>query len=362
MQIGIDARELGGHATGVGRYLAHLLRAWAEQPEARHHLFTLYVPAGISVPEGLRAEVRVLPGRGDTAWEQRVLAGAVRRDHPDVLFAPGYSAPLLTRVPVALTIHDVSFLAHPEWFRAREGLRRRVLTRMSARRAAVVLTDSAFSARDIVAHTGIPAGRVRVIPLGTDPVVSAVAARPDRAPVVLFVGSIFTRRHVPDLIAAFGRVAARRPEVRLEIVGEDRSCPPEPLAAAVGASGAGDRVALRAWVPDAELRRLYGAARVFAFLSEYEGFGLTPLEALSAGVPSVVLDTPVAREVYGTTALFVPRGDIEAAARAIETLLDDTPERARILAEAPARLAQYDWARTAAETLRAIEDAGSGRG
>ncbi len=66
--------------------------------------------------------------------------------------------------------------------------------------------------------------------------------------------------------------------------------------------------------------------------------------------------------LFTIPALFVPRGDIEAAARAIETLLDDTPERARILAEAPARLAQYDWARTAAETLRAIEDAGSGRG
>ena len=63
-------------------------------------------------------------------------------------------------------------------------------------------------------------------------------------------------------------------------------------------------------------RRLYARASVFAFLSEYEGFGLTPLEALAAGVPPVVLDTPVAREVYGDAAVFVRRGDICAAAAA----------------------------------------------
>ena len=88
------------------------------------------------------------------------------RDRPDVLFAPGYTAPLTAPAPMVLTIHDVSFFAHPEWFSCREGTRRRLLTAWSARRARVVLTDSVFSKSEIVATHRARGTRVRVIPLG----------------------------------------------------------------------------------------------------------------------------------------------------------------------------------------------------
>ncbi len=355
MRIAVDARELCGHPTGVGRYLSRVLHEWGLDESARTHRYILYAHDPVSLPPGLPGEVRVLRGSGGTRWEQVTLSAALSADAPDVLFAPGYSAPLRARVPVALTIHDVSFLAHPEWFPWRERLRRRVLTAASARRAAVVLTDSAFSAREIAARTGVAVDRVRLIPLGVDPV--APAAGESRSPIILFVGSIFRRRHVPDLIAAFGQLAAVRRDLRLEIVGEDRSFPPEPLQAMMEASGASGRIAQRAWVTDAELRVLYARARVFVFLSEYEGFGLTPLEALSAGVPPVVLDTPVAREIYGPAARFVPRGDIAGTVAAIAALLDDTPERQQVLDAAPAVLGRYDWARTARQTLEAIVEA-----
>ncbi len=68
---------------------------------------------------------------------------------------------------------------------------------------------------------------------------------------------------------------------------------------------------------------MYASARAFAFLSEYEGLGLTPLEALACGVPSVLLDTPIARESCGDAALYVPKGDIPATAAALERLLFD---------------------------------------
>ena len=123
MRIGIDARELMGRPTGVGRYLAQLLRAWADPASgvAGRHEFVLYGPA--SLPEAgragwatLRATERVLPGRGGAAWEQLVLRRAVQSDSLDLFFAPAYTAPLALRCPVAVTIHDLSFFAHPEWF------------------------------------------------------------------------------------------------------------------------------------------------------------------------------------------------------------------------------------------------------
>ena len=97
---------------------------------------------------------------------------------------------------------------------------------------------------------------------------------------------------------------------------------------------------------------LYARARAFAFLSEYEGLGLTPLEALAAGVPPVLLDTPVARESCGDAALYVGAGDVEGTARALEELLVDERTRSRLLSAAPAALARYGWPRAAGRRSR----------
>ena len=145
MRIAIDARELQGHATGVGTYLSGILTEWATLPAAAEHEVILCKP----------------DSTGGTWWEQRILPRLVREAKADVLFAPGYTAPLFSGVPTVVAIHDVSFAAHPEWFGWREGMRRRTLTRLSAERAARVLTISEFSKREIVTHLGISAGQDR---------------------------------------------------------------------------------------------------------------------------------------------------------------------------------------------------------
>jgi glycosyltransferase involved in cell wall biosynthesis len=239
-------------------------------------------------------------------------------------------------------------------------MRRRILTTWSARRARLVLTDSQFSAGEIVTRLGIPRERVRVIPLGLRRRAASAPERP-REPIVLFVGSIFQRRHVDTLIDVFANhVAARVPDSRLEIVGENRLFPsgdpatwlrkyPERVAR---------RIALRSYVDEATRDDLYRRASVFAFLSEYEGFGFTPLEALAEGVPPVVLDTPVAREIYGEAARYVDTlASPQSLANTLTELLTTPSARDAVLQHADDVLARYDWARTATATLRALEDA-----
>jgi alpha-1,3-rhamnosyl/mannosyltransferase len=178
---------------------------------------------------------------------------------------------------------------------------------------------------------------------------------------VLFVGSVFNRRRVPDLIAAFGLVAGRLPDAKLEIIGENRTFPPQDLDALARASGAGDRIRIRSYVPEDDLADAFSRASAFAFLSEYEGFGLPPLEALAAGIPPVVLDTPVAREVCGAAACYVAPGDVAGTADALVNLLGTGSARARVLAEAPAVLSRYSWPVTARRTMEALVAAGEGR-
>src|SRR5215207_2573745 len=108
--IGVDARELLGASTGVGRYLGELLRCWVSVVDASR-TFVLYSPEPVSPLFAERCETRVIPGRAGTSLEQLRLRSAVNADAPDVFFAPAYTAPLGLRVPFAVTIHDVSFSA-----------------------------------------------------------------------------------------------------------------------------------------------------------------------------------------------------------------------------------------------------------
>jgi glycosyltransferase involved in cell wall biosynthesis len=176
-------------------------------------------------------------------------------------------------------------------------------------------------------------------------------------PLVLFVGSVFNRRHLPDLIRAFKPIAKGHSAARLEIVGDNRTYPYENLPAIAAAEGIAARVSIRPYVFDAELAELYGRARAFVLLSEYEGFGHPPLEALGSGVPPVLLDTDVAREVCGSAALYVDKGDIAGTTAALNGLLFDEDVRRRVLEAGPAVLARYSWTRAGAETLAALEAA-----
>jgi glycosyltransferase involved in cell wall biosynthesis len=358
MRIGIDAREICGHATGAGRYLNGLLHQWAAGDGPRRHELILYAPERLDVePDSRGLAVRVIGGgRGaGTWWEQVQLPRATTTDHLDVFFAPAYTAPLRLRVPTVVAIHDVSFVAHPEWFRMREGIRRRWLTRRSATRARAVVTISEFSRRELIDRLGVPAARVHVIPPGVSAADHRGGPREDR---VLFVGSIFNRRHLPDLVRAFGILARRRPQASLDLVGDNRTHPHENLERAIAAEGLEDRIRWHRFVPDDQLRELYRRARVFVFLSEYEGLGLTPLEALAAGVPPLLLDTAVARESCGEAALYVPAGDLPGAADALERMLADDATRSRLLAAAPGVLAKYQWPEAARRTLELIEKVG----
>jgi len=377
MRIGIDARELCGRSTGVGRYLGGLIKEW--QADGRGHEFVLYAPGVISLPlDARRFATRTVRGGAGSWWEQVEMPRTVRGDHLDVWFAPAYTAPLMLPLPFVVAIHDLSFVAHPEWFRLREGIRRRWLVRQAAGKAAAVITISQFSRQELIERLHVPDARIHVIPpgiggswdLGTgfraNVVTQSIGGSQSSPPSahlaqpgarVLYVGSIFTRRHVVDLIRALAAIARVRTDVSLDIVGDNRSYPREDLRATSAAEGVADRVRVHDYVSDEQLRDLYARAGAFAFLSEYEGLGLTPLEALAAGVPPVLLDTAVARESCGAAAVYVAAPTLPAITAGLQAALFDAAERARIRAAAPAQLAKFSWRRAAADTLTVLERA-----
>jgi glycosyltransferase involved in cell wall biosynthesis len=165
------------------------------------------------------------------------------------------------------------------------------------------------------------------------------------------------------LIASFDEVVTTIPEARLEIVGENRTKRPRlDLESLRLRSRHPERITIRSYVDDRTLAELYHRASVFVFLSEYEGFGFTPLEALIAGVPPVLLDTAVARETCGAAARYVSstatNGELAAV---ISDLLAHPNARQQVMQNAGEVLNRYHWERTAAATLSVLAEAAVGR-
>jgi glycosyltransferase involved in cell wall biosynthesis len=360
LHIGIDARELAGTPTGVGRYLAGVLQEWSRQRLPRRLSFFLHRhPPSWLRNISFNCEVVIEPAENaGTWWEQRRLPRVAARSGIDVLLSPAYTAPLALQCPSVVIIHDVSFFAQPQGFHWREGLRRRLLTQLSARRAAAVVTVSEFSADEIHRHLDIPRTAIVLAPQGS-PEWRGGPAGPAREPIVLSVGTLFQRRHTPELLVAMTLVRMRVPDARLVLVGANRTHPHFDPVALANSLGFGDAFTWKSYVSDVELEELYASARVFAFLSDYEGFAMTPMEAAAHGVPSVMLDTPVAREVYGDAAVRVPLS-VPAIADALTTLLTDEDVHGAAVERGRTRLGAFTWSRTASVLLEALERAAAG--
>lgn len=365
MRLAVDARVLVHRPTGVARYLAGLLEQWPHQRQPGDEL-TLYVDRAPQAPLPVEPDrLRVIPSRlpgGDPVWRQWSLARAVRRDRPDLLFCPFYSAPLFAGVPTVITVHDVSFASHPEWFKAKSRLAF-ALAGPTARRAARVLTVSHFSGVEIVQFLGVPAERVSVISPGISPQMCVPPSSDENAafrrwlefdgPYLLHLGAVHRRRHVDTLVRAFARLAPRRRELALLVTGPTIQPAPD-LVALAAEFQLTTRLLRREWVPEEHVRALVAGAEALVYLSSYEGFGLPCLEAMACGTPVVALRRASLPEVLGDAAVWVDSESPEVVARAIETLLDDPGRRANLQAAGRVRAGQFRWTDAAEQTFELL--------
>jgi glycosyltransferase involved in cell wall biosynthesis len=309
-----------------------------------------------AVPAGVEAATRPIPARiVREVWDR----GAARpraedwTGPVDVVHATNFVAPP-ARAPVVVTVHDVTFLRYPELCTP-DTLRYPVSIRRAVARGAVVHTPSEFVAGEVRELLGVPADRVVAIHSGVppvrdgDPTRGAVVAGGAR--YVLALGTIEPRKNLTTLVAAFDRLAADAPELRLVLAG-----PPgwdaARVQAAIDASRARERVVQLGFVDDRDRADLMAGAAVFAYPSVYEGFGFPPLEAMQSGVPVVAGDAGALPEVLGDAALLVPPTSVEALAEAIRTLVDpESSARATFVTRGRAQIRRYDWDTTTARML-----------
>jgi glycosyltransferase involved in cell wall biosynthesis len=236
--------------------------------------------------------------------------------------------------------------------------------RFAQTRCSRVLTISSWSKADIVDHLKIPEERVDVTPLAPRHSAARVSDRrvldaglsalgvSDR-PFVLYVGTLEPRKNLPRVVTAFQRVVLdERLPHRLVLAGKGLAGHDEQVRDVSRKLGIEDRVVHTGYVADPLLNVLMSACDAFVYVSEYEGFGLPPLEAMVCGAPVITSNVSSLPEVVGEAARQVSPANVDEIAAALAQMLTDRAENARYRALSAERVKHFSWKRTAELTAR----------
>lgn len=346
LKVAVDGSGLDRPLAGIGRYTAQILAAMrVERPQ--HRLTVVEAARGLP----LVARHLDFPAR-------------VRRTRPSLYWSPAGLLPLgRLGLPTAITVHDLAIYRNPDWFPGGQWLSTRVVVPRSLRQASAVIAVSASTARDLDELFGVGSDRVSVIHHGVgrefSPRPAADARRrlglPDR--FILFVGTIEPRKNLESLLQAWALLPGRPPLV----IAGGWGWRYEAVQARL--ERLGDGVRLLGPVAPADLPDLYSAATCLAHPAWYEGFGLTPLEAMACGTPVVCSDRSSLPEVIGDAGVMVDPGDVQGLAAALERVCGDPDLHLDLRRRGLLRAAEFSWARSAARTWGVLEGlAGAGSG
>lgn len=364
-RIGLDGLFLDQPITGSGQYTLHL---WHSLSTAGGDLDPVLLQPddnGRLSPSDLRGVMIPPPRWVPNAktrklwWEQRGVIEAAGRAGIRLLHTPYFSSPWFSPIPRITTIHDVIPLIFPVYA---ESLVMRLylrLTGSAARGATAVITDSNCSRRDIAHWLRIPHERIHVIPLAADerfhPAHDPEADRRLRSrfglpgPVIFNVGGLDARKNLAVLVKAFAQALPRlNPDTRLVIAGRahsgnERLYPS--LEPVIQTWGVRDQVILTGAISEEEKLSLYRMADLYVFPSLYEGFGLSPLEAMACGTPVIAANRSSLPEVVGDGGMLVDPTPARLAAAMIP-VLTDTELRHDLKRRAVDQAAQFSWRKT----------------
>ena len=370
-RIAIGARWVFRELSGIGRYTLELLKQLGEIGGAFRYLVLVrdaerreFVAATARLAGRANFEFAELPHGPFSVRGQFAAARLLRERGVAAYHSTNFMVPLPAfprRRPHAIrclcNVHDLIPLVHPEFtpkaLKTRFFPVYRALMHEIARRADAVATGSESAKRDIVRLLGVPEERIAVAPDGVDARYAPGGEKPSARgapPTVLYVGRRDPYKNLPGLVAAFARlVRDGGVAARLRVVGPPDARYPEAEEAA-RRLGVAEHVEWTGYLDDAGLLRAYQDADVLALLSKYEGFGLPVAEAMACGTPVVCSNAASLPEVAGAAARLVAPDDVAGAAAALQDVLTNPAEAARLRAAGLEQARKFSW-RAAAESM-----------
>jgi glycosyltransferase involved in cell wall biosynthesis len=374
MKIVIDGRMILPYMTGVGRYILGLLPALLRTgPELELELLLQkdlpveHVVRNLT-EERLHLEFLAIPHMN--LRSQWIIPYALARSRSDLFHYPHFDLPWFTPGPIVSTIHDLKYIARPDYF-VHRGRSRRLTIRLmmihTCRRSYRVIVDSNSTAQDLSHYLGVTSSKIRSIPLGLDrrfsqDIPPPVLERFRRKyaldhPYLLFVGERRPHKNLVGLIEAFAlfRRMVNQP-YQLVIVGKRYSDYQVPEQVALKRDLV-NQVRFIDYLPDEDLPALYRSADAFVLLSFYEGFGLPVLEAMASGIAVVASDRTSLPEVVGEAALLVSPDDPEQVALSLRQVIPGGELREPCIAAGLEHARGFTWERCARLTLDVYREA-----
>ena len=337
LAVALDRDNERQSSTGVSRYSTSLAAALSRRGDAN----VISVGGGSVVPRGTWRK-KVLTARQDFWWYPFGGRRQARGARADIYHCPSARAPL-TRgsPPTIVTIQDLASFHYPETLTRWSRLYERRTVPLVARAADLIIATSADAASDIETILGIPAPKIRIVPLGVDTkfFAGSSTASPYSFPYVLFVGSVQPRKNLKRLALAVSRATRQHSDLKLVVAGAD-SWGAELVA--------GPHVQFAGRVDDDRLLALLRHAQCTALVSLHEGFGLPILEAMAAGSPVVASNVAALPEVAGDAAVLVDPLSVESIAAGIEEAI---ASRDKLIVAGARRAAQFTWEHTAELTM-----------
>ncbi len=374
MRIAIDAHAIGNKLTGNERYIQNL-GDWLLKLDEKNEYYFFFTK---------KEAVRRWENRAPNLHSRLVSPNPYRRLGLDFLlqlrtlrphvFHYQYTGPLLGMSPEIVTIHDVSFERHPEFFDPGERFRLKLTVRRAAKSALKIITGSEFSKAEIVHFLRVPEHKIKVIYNGVgaefqrleDP--DAVRTCLDRyaisKPYLLAVGNICRRKNQQAMVRGFARWLSRNKgcQHRLVMVAQPKAYAKEVLAEASRLGLDENRVLLLGFVAEEDLPCIYAGAELYLNTSLYEGFGLPVIEAMQCGVPVIVSRASCFPEIAGDAARYVNPEDPDEIAETIREVLESEALRNQMIHAGLRRAQSFRWEATARETLKVYYEVANGAG
>lgn len=345
MKIGIDIRMI--HNSGIGHYIRGLIANAGNGS---------YIPfGGSAIP--IKSPVFSIREQVEVPIRQ---AG----HQLDLWHSPQFNIPILSRLPVVVTIHDIAFDFYPEEFPSWPAKAYyKVMFPLALRKARAIITPSHATRQNLLDFYGSPEDKVFVVPHGIDFARFAKKPEPQEAdaflalhgikkPFILYVGLRRPRKNLATLLHALRHVKG---EIQLVVVGpkDKRFIDLSGLAKSIGVE---NRVVETGSVDSLEdLITLYHEASVFALPSLCEGFGFPVLEAMVCQTPVVTSNMSALPEVAGDAAVLVDPKSPSDIAGAINKLLDNASFRTELAQMAFARAKEFTWAKALEKTMKVYE-------
>ena len=370
MRIGIDARLVYYNRAGIGQYILQLIEALGSlDPEDDKFILLQSRKDKSCIIEDGKFQRKPLWTPSHNRFEQPGLSFEVSRLGLDLLHSPDFIPPFKRNYKSVITIHDLAFLLYPH-FLTKESARYYGQIDQAWRKTDHIIAVSEATKRDSIKMLGVPEKKITVIYEAANPIYRPIPRETARKLVkdkykidkdfILFVSTIEPRKNLPGLLQAYRKLRDGYKRDELLVLAGSKGWLWEEVYETVESLDLKQHVAFLGRVPSADLVYLYNVACVLVQPSFYEGFGLTPLEAMNCGTPVIVSNTSSLPEVVGDAALLIDPHDVDGLTVALWRVLTEKELRKDLTCKGLKRAKKFSWKQTAEQTLEVYHKVGKG--